>query len=155
MKKYDLKEALGKKKIISFSIGPNLISKELEAAEEDILDAKDLFSRGRFKSATTLAYYTIFHTARALLYKKKYREKSHIQLAFAIKAFYVDKGLLPQEYYDNFIQALDFREMADYKSKFSRQGAERNIQAAEEAIRLTEGLLKNNRPNNLRRSDCK
>jgi hypothetical protein len=143
MKKYDLKEALEKKKIISFSVGPKLISKELEAAKEDLLDAKDLFSRERFKSATTLAYYAIFHTARALLYKKRYREKSHIQLAFAIKAIYVDEGLLPQEYYDNFIQALDFRELADYKSKFSSQGAERNIQAAEEAIRLTGGLLKN------------
>ncbi len=33
--------------------------------------------------------------------------------------------------------------MADYKSKFSRQGAERNIQAAEEVIRLAEDLLKN------------
>ncbi len=143
MKKYDLKEALGKNKIISFPAGPSLISKELEAAKEDLFDAKDLFSRERFKSATTLAYYTIFHTARALLYKKGYREKSHIQLGFAIKAFYVDKGLLPQEYYDNFIQALDFRELADYKSKFSKETAERNIQAGEEAIRSTEGLLKN------------
>lgn len=143
MKKYDLKEALGKNKIISFPAGPSLISKELEAAKEDLLDAKDLFSRERFKSATTLAYYTIFHTARALLYKKGYREKSHIQLGFAIKAFYVDKGLLPQEYYDNFMQALDFRELADYKSKFSKETAERNIQAGEEAIRSTENLLKN------------
>lgn len=109
MKKYDPKEALEKRKIISFSAGPNLIFKELEAAKEDLLDAKDLFSRERFKSATTLAYYTIFH----------------------------------MDYYDNFIQALDFREMADYKSKFSREGAERNIQAAKEAIRLTENLLKN------------
>lgn len=143
MKKYDLKEALEKKKIISFAAGSDLISKELEAAKEDLVDAKDLFYRERFKSATTLAYYTIFHTARALLYKKGYREKSHIQLGFAIKAFYVEKGLLPQEYYDNFIQALDFRELADYKIKFSKEGAERNIQAAEEAIRLTEALLKN------------
>ena len=143
MKKYDLKEALEKNKIISFPAGPSLIAKELDAAKEDLLDAKDLFSRERFKSATTLAYYTIFHTARALLFKKGYREKSHIQLAFAIKAFYVDEGLLPQEYYDNFIQALDFRELADYKSKFSRPGAERNIQAAEEAIKLTEDILKN------------
>lgn len=143
MNKYDLKKAIEKEKIVSFPAGPSLVTKELEAAKEDLFDAKDLFSRERFKSATTLAYYTIFHTARALLFKKGYREKSHIQLGFAIKAFYVDKGLLPQEYYDNFIQALDFRELADYKSKFSKEGAERNIQAAEEAIRLTEALLKN------------
>lgn len=80
---------------------------------------------------------------RALLYKKKYREKSHIQLAHAIKAFYVDEGLLSQEYYDNLIQAIDLREMADYKSKFSKEGAERNIQAAEKAIELAESCLRN------------
>ncbi len=143
MNKYDLKKAIEKEKIVSFPAGPSLVTKELEAAKEDLFDAKDLFSRERFKSATTLAYYTIFHTARALLFKKGYREKSHIQLGFAIKAFYVDKGLLPQEYYDNFIQALDFRELADYKIKFSKEGAQKNIQAAEEAIRLTVALLKN------------
>ncbi len=37
MKKYNLKEALEKKKIISFSVGPSLSSKELEAAKEDLL----------------------------------------------------------------------------------------------------------------------
>lgn len=31
--------------------------------------------------------------------------------------------------------------MADYKSKFSKQGAERNIQTAEEAIKLAESIL--------------
>jgi len=91
--------------------------------------------------ATVSAYYAIFHTARALLYKKKFREKSHIQLAFAVKILYIDEGLLPQEYYDNFIQALNFREMADYKRRFSIEGANRNIQAAEEAVKLVETLL--------------
>jgi len=91
---------------------------------------------------TVSAYYAIFHASRALLYKKKYREKSHIQLAFAIKTLYVDEGLLPEEYYDNFIQASSLRQMADYKRKFSKQGAERNIQAAEEAIKLAENIIK-------------
>lgn len=143
MKKYDIQEAIQKRRIIPFSAGPKLSFKELRAAKDDLQDAKDLFDRGRFKSATTIAYYAIFHTSRALLYKKKYREKSHIQLARAIKTFYVDEGLLPQEYYDNLIQAIGLREMADYKSKFSKDGAERNIQVAEESIKLAENLLGN------------
>jgi len=110
-------------------------------------DARDVLKLGKIKLATVSAYYSIFHASRALLYKKKYREKSHIQLAFAIKALYVDKGLLPQEYYDNFIQALDLREMADYKSKFTEQGAERNIQTAEEAIKSAEAILKSKKAN--------
>lgn len=79
-----------------------------------------------------------------MLYNKKYREKSHIQLAFAIKALYIEEGLLPEEYYDNFVQALSLREMADYKTKFSEQGAQRNIESAEKAIQLVKNLLKKN-----------
>lgn len=142
MKRFNLEEAIEKRRVIVFSNGPKLVGKELREARGDLQDAKALFSMGRFKSATTLAYYSVFHTGRALLYKKKYREKSHIQLAFAIKSLYVDSGLLSQEYYDNFIHALGLREMADYKRKYSEHGASRNIQIAEESIRLVEKILK-------------
>ncbi|MBN2097553.1 MAG: HEPN domain-containing protein [Candidatus Omnitrophica bacterium] len=142
MKKYNLQEAIKKRKIIPFSAGPKLSSKELKTAKEDLQDAKDVLKFGKIKLATGSAYYALFHASRALLYKKRYREKSHIQLALAIKAFYIDKGLLPQEYYDNFIQALALRELADYKNKYSKEAAQRNIQVAEEAIKLAEGLLK-------------
>lgn len=53
MRKYSLNEAIKRKKIIPFANGPRLVSKEIEAAKEDLKDAEDLFSRGRFKSATT------------------------------------------------------------------------------------------------------
>lgn len=142
MKKFSVAEAVEKRRIIPFSNGPKLARKELEAAEEDLLDARDLFSRGRFKSATTLSYYSIFHTGRALLYMKKYREKSHIQLIFAIKEFYIDTGIISKDYYDDFIQALDLREMADYKREYSKSGAERNIEAADEAVKAVEKVLK-------------
>ena len=142
MKKYDIREAVEKRKIVSFSAGHKVSSKELRTAKEDLQDAKDVLKLGKFKMATITAYYAIFHASRALLYKKRYREKSHIHLAFAIKAFYIDKGLLPQEYYDNLIQAMSLREMADYKRRFSKQGAERNIQSAEESIKLAGDILK-------------
>lgn len=142
MKKFNIKEAIDKRKIIYFADGIKVAHKELKIAKEDVLAAKESFERGSFKWATTQAYYAVFHASRALLYNKKYREKSHIYLAFAIKALYVDEGLLPEEYYDNFIQALDLREMADYKRKFSKHGAQRNIEAAEHAVKLVEKILK-------------
>ena len=40
---------------------------------------------------------------------------------------------------------MGLREMADYKSRFTTQGAERNIQSAEEAIKLAENLLRTKR----------
>ncbi|MBU4348723.1 HEPN domain-containing protein [bacterium] len=145
MKNFSLKEAIEKRKILPFSDGPKIAEKELQTAREDLQDAKDVLKLGKVKIATVSAYYALFHASRALLYHKKYREKSHIQLALAIKALYIDKGELPQEYYDNFIQAIDLREMADYKSSFSQHGAERNIQTAAEAIKLVEIIVKDSK----------
>ena len=142
MNKAYIEEAVEKRRILPFGDGPKIASKELNIAKEDLEEAKDTLAKGRFKWATTQAYYAIFHASRALLYNKKYREKSHIQLALAIKALYIEDGLLAQAYYDNFIQAMGLREMADYKSKFSEAGAEINIKAAEETIKSAEGILK-------------
>lgn len=80
-------------------------------------------------------------TSRALLYSKKYREKSHIYLAFAIKHFFVNEGLLSEEYYDNLIQSMNLRELADYKRKYSQKGAERGIKIAEESIQIVKNIL--------------
>lgn len=142
MKKFDIEDAVEKRKLIHFSSGPKLVGREIEAAQEDLQDAKNSFHGKRYKWATVQAYYSFFHSSRALLYSKKYREKSHFHLAHAVKSFFVGVGLLPVEYYDNFVQAIDLREMADYKREFSKQGAERNIKAAEEAIALVKKILK-------------
>jgi len=141
MNKFNIQEAIEKRRIIPFPDGPRVSVKELRIAREDLQESRETLAKGKFKWATTQAYYALFHASRALIYKKKYREKSHIQLAFALKAFYIDEGLLPRDYFDNFMQAMDLREMADYKSKFSKEGAQRSIKIAEEAIKLAEGLL--------------
>ncbi len=65
MKRYSLEEAIDKRRIISFPSGSKLVFKELEEAKEDLKDARDLLAKKRFKSAATLSYYAVFHTARA------------------------------------------------------------------------------------------
>ncbi len=142
MNDFNLQTAIHKRKILPFPDGPKIVLKEYQTAKDDLREAKESFKRGSYKWTTTQAYYTFFHAFRALLYKKKYREKSHIQLAFAIREIYVNQGLLPEEYYDGFIQAMDLREMADYKRKFSKTGAERSIEAAEKAVKFIGKLLK-------------
>jgi len=39
----------------------------------------------------------MFHAARALIYSKGYREKSHYYLVVALQALFVDKGLIEEE----------------------------------------------------------
>ncbi len=78
-------QCLEKGKIKEFSQGKALIQKELQTAEKDLLDGKEGFARGKYKWTTIQSYYVMFHSARALLYNKNYREKSHYCLSIALR----------------------------------------------------------------------
>ena len=142
-KKYNLAEMIKRRLIVSFSDGPKLVKKEVKAAEDDLSDAEQSYSQGGYKWATVQGYYSIFHIFRALLYNRKYREKSHIQLGRAIKALYIDKAELPEEFYEIFTNALTLRELADYKSKFSKNGAQNVIGKAKIVLKTAKKMLNN------------
>ena len=93
------KECLKKGRIKEFSQGKDLVQKELKTAEKDLLDGKEGFERKKYKWTTIQSYYAMFHSARALLYAKNYREKSHHCLIIALRHLYVDIGKLPGYYY--------------------------------------------------------
>jgi uncharacterized protein (UPF0332 family) len=74
----------------------------------------------------------MFHIARALIYAKKYREKSHYCLVVALEHLYVERGVLEKGFVENLMIGKEMRESADYRSSFSREGAENLIKAAED-----------------------
>lgn len=103
---------------------------------------KKTFDEQDNKWSTIQAYYSMFHSARALLFAKGYREKSHACLKFAIQALYVDEGILEQKFVDDFDTTMLLRETADYKEDFSKEGAETAIENAEMFLVRTRELLK-------------
>ncbi len=115
---------------------------ELKAAAEDLKDAKALFRQRRFKYATIAGYYSLFHSARALLYSKGYREKSHYCLRVAITELFVKEKILDFEFLDFFDEAIGLREAADYENVFSKDGAQRAIKNAEKFLSTVEEILK-------------
>lgn len=129
------KAALEKKRIVPFPAGRQLVAKELEATAQDLEEADDRFAHKRWKYVTITAYYAMFHAARALLYHRGYREKSHHFLSVAIEALYVDSGALSPTMARAFKNAMILREEADYHSDFSRDGAEMSLQAARDFFR--------------------
>jgi len=72
----------------------------------------------------------MFHRARALIYAKKYREKSHYCLVVALEHLYVTKGLLEKSFVESLMIGKEMRESADYRSSFSKEGAENLSKAA-------------------------
>ena len=133
---------LERTKIVAFQKGPSLVSKELNSATEDLLSSKDSFERENFKWATIQAYYSMFHTARALIYKKKYREKSHYCLVVALEHLYLEKGLIEKGFIESLTIGKEMRESADYRSTFSKEGADNLIKTAHQFLTTAKKLLK-------------
>ncbi|MGC9059304.1 MAG: HEPN domain-containing protein [Candidatus Aenigmatarchaeota archaeon] len=115
----------------------NLILKEIKAAKSDLIDAKDSMERNKFKWATIQGYYSMFHSARALIYSKGFREKSHYALLVALRELFEDE--LGHSLIRAFEEGMNLREEADYGLKFSEAGA---LDVIENAEKLLEKVIK-------------
>ncbi len=138
----DFDQCKKKRRIVRQDFTAGLIPAELDAAHKDFDWARRSLEERNEKWATIQAYYSIFHAARALLFAKGYREKSHFCLKAAIQALYVDTGVLEQEFVDDFDTTMLLRETADYRSDFSREGATSALESAERFLAKAEELLK-------------
>ena len=139
--KQEFKNCLESKKIVAFPTGKKLIAKELSVARSDLSDAKAGFEAGRYKWSTIQAYYAMFHAARALIYSRGYREKSHYCLAVALRALLVDEGKMDSKLARDFINAMNLREAADYEARFSQSGAKAVIASAKKFIKKAISIL--------------
>lgn len=137
----EFKQCLENKKIIPFARGKKLVEKELSIAQSDLSDAKAGFENQRYKWSTIQAYYAMFHAARALVYSRAYREKSHYCLAIALRALFVDEGMMEAQSVRNFLNAMNLREAADYEAEFSQSGAKAVIASAERFIATAMAIL--------------
>ena len=128
------KRCLDDRKLIKIAIQPDLINKELDAAEFDFKSAEESSSGDNFKWATVQAYYSMFHTAKALVLSKGYREKSHMCLSIALKALFVDEGTIERKYYDHLKDCMHLREDADYGLIYSEASADEVVKWASEFL---------------------
>jgi uncharacterized protein (UPF0332 family) len=129
-------------KLSTFTPGPALVDKEMASAKSDLSDARAGFESKRFKWSTIQAYYSMFHAARALIYSREYREKSHYAISVALKALFVDLKKLDIQFVRDFLNGMNLREAADYEAEFSEEGAKTIIKAADRFLCKAEELLK-------------
>lgn len=135
-------DCLAKKRIFRFHSAKHLIDLELEESESDLNSAKKEFSRSGFKWATIKSYYAMYHSSRALLYSRGYREKGHYCLYLAMKALFVKDGKLDSQLAEDLKNCMILREDADYRRKFSQEGASLTIEAAERFLKAAKEILK-------------
>jgi uncharacterized protein (UPF0332 family) len=137
---YELKRLLRERKIVRIRADRKLVLKEVEGAKSDLEDARDSLAQRKFKWATIQGYYCMFHSARALLYSRGFREKSHYALLIAIRELFGSE--LGRSLIDKFEEGMDLRQEADYGLKFSDVGAVEVVESAEAFLKKVCQILK-------------
>ncbi len=137
----EFKKGCEKERLVKFSKGAELAQKELSEATGDLQEAKDRLSNQRYKYATITAYYSMFHSARAMIYSKGYREKSHHYLFVALEYLFVANGQITEALAKLFLDAMVLREEADYHGDFSDNGARLVINGAEEMLKVARKIV--------------
>ncbi len=137
-----IRRLLEERRLTRIRVNRNRVVKEMEGASYDLERARKSLADRDFKWTTIQAYYAMFHSARALLYSRGYREKSHRALLTAIRELFVRSGELDNELIEDLSNAMDLREEADYGMVFSEIGAEEVVENAENFIQRIKKILK-------------
>lgn len=135
-----LRRLLRERKITRSRISEGMVAKELAGGENDLRTAQATFDTGDYKWATVQAYYSMFHAARALLYNKGFREKSHRGLLAALSELYPKQ--IGQSLLDDFEEAMRLRESADYGLVYSEEGAGNVLESAGTFLDNAKKILK-------------
>ncbi len=72
-------------KLKPFKASKEMIRKEIASSAYDLERAERSLKEKDAKWATIQSYYSMFHSARALIFNKGYREKSHRCLLVALQ----------------------------------------------------------------------
>jgi uncharacterized protein (UPF0332 family) len=137
---FKFKRLLEERRLTRIKPDRKLILKEIEGAKSDLETARKSLRDENFKWAIIQGYYSIFHAARALLYSKGFREKSHYALLVAVQELFGDE--LESSIIQGFEDAMNLRQIADYGLTFSEAGALDVIKTAEEFLLRTKEILK-------------
>lgn len=135
----EFKRMIQERKIVRIRADRSLILKEVRGAEDDLTEAMGSLKESKLKWATIQGYYSMFHAARALVFSEGFREKSHYALLVALRDLLAGKlGTKPIE---DFEDAMNLRQEADYGLSYSENGAMETIQAADAFLKKAKEIL--------------
>lgn len=135
-----MKEAIKKGLIEKIGKDEKLVEKELKESQRDLKKAKKDFESGDYKWSIVSAYYSMFHTTKAVMFGRGYREKGHLAILVFLD-YLIKKGELRGKYKNYYKSAKDIREDADYSYVYSKEKAEELLGYAKEYNSTLEELL--------------
>ena len=130
---------------MSPKISKELVKHRLEQAKEDLKASKALYDLKLYKSSNNRAYYSIFHSIKAILALEPIDFKKHKDVVGHFNKNYVHTEIFPRNMGRKITRASKIREDSDYDDEFvvKPEDTLEQIQTAEELIKLTEEYIKN------------
>ena len=129
----------------------NKISKDLsihrlEQAKENIEEAEILFKMNKFKGANNRAYYSIFHSIKAVLALEPIDFKRHKDVIAYFNKNYISNETFPKKMGRKISIASRMREDSDYEDEFvvESDDTKEQIETARELLVLVETYIEEN-----------
>lgn len=125
-------------------ISKELAKHRIEQAKEDLEAGNLLYDKGFYKSANNRAYYSIFHSIKAVLALEPVDFKRHKDVLAYFNKNYISKEIFPKAMGRKIQNASSIREDSDYDDEFivDAEKTKEQLKTAEELIKLVEEYVK-------------
>lgn len=129
----NIKDCLEKGYLAKSKPDKELSEKELNEARYDFEKAEMAFKEEDYKWCIIKCYYSMFHAAKAILFKLGYIEKKHIAVLIVLEELN-KQGKIESKFITNFKATMTAREDADYRYSYSKETAGYEITIAKEFL---------------------
>lgn len=128
---------------MNIKMSKELAKHRLEQSMEDLMAAKLLYKSELYKSANNRAYYSIFHSIKAVLAMEPIDFKKHKDVQAYFNKNYVSTEIFPKMMGKKIAQASAIREDSDYDDEFvvNADKTLEQINTAEKLIELVEQYI--------------
>ena len=92
-----------------------LVEYRLKQADETLIAAKELSSKGHYRDAVNRAYYAMFYCGLGLLAAKRLGSSKHSGVLSLFSRHFVKTGLLSNESGRHLREAFELRQKCDYR----------------------------------------
>lgn len=128
---------------MSPKISKELCKHRLEQAKENIEEAELLYNANKFKGANNRAYYSIFHSIKAVLALEPIDFKKHKDVIGYFNKNYVSTNIFPRKIGRKIANASTIREDSDYDDEYivKQEDTLEQIETAKELMKLVEEYI--------------
>lgn len=137
----NIQDCFDKKLLVKIPIDIEKSKKSVQTSTSKLKEAEDLAKEGFFNATIVSAYMSMFHIARALLYKEGIQEKGHYAIFVYLNEKYSNK--IPKALLNSFDIYRDERHQALYGFNYDakKEDAESIISDAKLFIKIIKEIL--------------